>query len=135
MSNKMQIYSLNRTLRHIVFSLPLLFRQTKTWSFVRFQEDYDLWDIFDSDVCYEFQVCESTMHVGWVSVRWNILYTDRETEYIYSLTTYEPHVKFTTLLQAQWKTKQNKKKSVCLLVWNIFRKPGAKQVDGSRCSH
>lgn len=23
-------------------------------------------------------MCETTMHVGWVSVRWNILYTDRD---------------------------------------------------------
>lgn len=58
----------------------------------------DLRDIFDS----KLQVCETTMHVRWVNVRSNILYTDRDSIHL-QFTTYEPQVNFTTLLQAQWK--------------------------------
>lgn len=41
-------------------------------------------DTFDSDFCYEFQVCETTMHVGWVSGMTRTLHRHRQ-EYIYSL--------------------------------------------------
>lgn len=72
----------------------------KNWSFLQhFQETPSTATSAVNSRCVKQPPC---MLDGWV---WDETYcTLTETEYIYSLQRYEPHVNFTTLLQAQWKT-------------------------------
>lgn len=120
-----QIYSLYRIFRYIF--LVSLFRQTKHVRFYTRRRETDLWNIFDSDFCYELQVCESNMHVAWV---WDEIVHWQETEYIYSLQRMN-HM-WNLPLCCRHNEKQKSEVFACLF-WNIFRKPDAKQVDCSPC--
>lgn len=76
------------------------------------------------------QVCDTTMQVGWVSVRWNILYTDRDRTHL-QFTTREPHVTFyhsvagTMQKQKNWLKKQQQTEAQNK--WNVKNKKNSKK--------